>query len=130
MKTLFNNLVCFWSGMRDPTWDLFHVEPALIAIIEGEKIVSEPCLAIVKRKPRRRFIAPLDLAPREIDRPAVEAAGGPSLESANLETQASKIFAQTRTRVSHTPTWLLTLSYVKQAPQKRTRCNDYGAGSD
>ena len=79
--------------LGDPARQLFHVELALAIVIECEHLVRSGLDVLKKRETRGRFIPGLDLALREIDRPAVYSAGRPCLEAAHGKAQLAQIVA-------------------------------------
>ena len=71
--------------LGDPTGELFHMELAPAVVIQSKNVVGKACRVRMKREPRRRLISPLNLALREFNRAAIQAAWSARLESADVE---------------------------------------------
>src|SRR5262249_33546510 len=76
-----DNVVGLLSGVSDPAGQLFHVELAVVNAVQGKHLaLTSADLFWVEGEYRRRFIAALNQASREIDRSCVEPTGRARLE--------------------------------------------------
>src|SRR5207245_5445185 len=129
-KIRADDLVGVSRRLGNPAGQLFHMELAPSAVIQSKNVVCRTCRVRMKREPRRRLISTLNLALREFNRAAIQAAWSASLKSADDEAEASKIFAQGRARVSHAAARLAVLAHVQKTTHKGTGCQDNTAGKD
>ena len=87
MKILLDNFMRLRRSMGNPAGDLFHVEHAVFATVQGKEIVARSCFALVEAKARRRLVPELNFALRKIYGPPVDATLCPGLEPAYLKAE-------------------------------------------
>src|SRR5208282_2380087 len=117
--------------MGNPTRHLFHVEPILPELVQCEKVVATSLqLFRPKRKPRRRLVSILALAPAKIDRARIKPARGSCLEPPNFEPKRSQTLAHGGHAVSHSASSLILQTDVQQTTNERSGRNDYRLRTD
>src|ERR1700736_2264166 len=111
--------------MRDPAWQLFHVERLAIIPVQRKHVIVTFLNRPVEGKAGRRFVPLLDPAFREIYRTPTDSTWSASLKSPYFEPQVAEILTQTRRRVGHSTTCLLMFAHMQESPKKRSRCDDH-----
>src|SRR5208282_5044408 len=112
--------------MGNPTRHLFHVEPILPELVQCEKVVATSLqLFRPKRKPRRRLVSILALAPAKIDRARINPTRGSCLEPPNFEPKRSQTLAYGGHAVPHSSSSLILQTYVQQTTHERSGRDNY-----
>ena len=123
VKVVADDRVSAFVGVGGPAGDLFHVEHAVAPLVEGKKIAWAAFRQAFgpERKRRRRIVARVKFAPREIDRAPVETAGRARLETPNLEAEFAQTVAERAGSIAHPSASLVLLADVQQPAHERPR---------